>query len=301
MQTEAIFNVDKAKIVFDILIDSFDKKAVHWFSDDNLPQKALLPEGLVPGSAEHTKFLFFIAPFMRARVDSSWVFKRFQILYNSPENNYMGRQLFIPEQHIKQDFNVILWIDVCLARAGLTFKSDEFVKIWHTNALNLKNFQYDPLKIFENIVTYSDVWEKMIGNGFIGWREKILSLLTLWYQEAGLLKRQLLGVVPVDFHALRVMMNTGVVVVSNEDDIFEVKAEAVIKNILPFLRNFCYEQKVFVPSLSAALWLLSKFGCSNQKECYLCPIRKFCQFSMSYYSQANGKVIIKKKQQLLLL
>lgn len=94
-------------------------------------------------------------------------------------------------------------------------KYREFARSWIHNARFLaENWQGQVLRIFDGVGDFEEAFARIDryrnGAGLKGMRRKIFSLLTIWLQCKDLLP-DFPTPLPVDFHALRVLMGTGIV------------------------------------------------------------------------------------------
>lgn len=277
----------RAKQIFPRLIEAYETKELSWLKSGRLPQERFLPSSIVPGSYQHRCFLWFIAPLMRGSINSDFVFSKIAVLYQKEP------LLFLPAA-IADGFSTGE-IEVLLKEVGIEYLVEEFAESWKRNGENLMDFDGEPLKVFEGAIRYRDVWDVLIGDGpekrFSGWGEKIVSLLILWFEEAGFIS-PLFGPPPVDFHVIRVLVATAILQLQGLGIGGRIARGKVIQVALSFLEEVCEKNKFLTSALDGAMWLLSRNGCRVQpKRCHWCPIEGFCSFFIPYYGRREkGKL-----------
>lgn len=264
--TEVMIDEQRAKAVIFELLNAYQKK---WFRLENLPQHKYFPNSIVQGSNDHALWFLFSAILMRGKLNSDTVFSRI--------DNYFDINFFNPQEIVKMS---TLVIQDFLKNIIQEYHLWEFTSAWQENAKQLKRFEWSPIELFKNVKCFDDALNILLNNGFIGWQEKIICLLCLWYEEAGIIA-PIYGPPTVDFHTTRIFAATKSLIIPNGSVGYKKGVDA----IYVFLKKFCFEQKILAQELSAMLWLLSRNGCKN-KQCHLCPIEKFCIYfvpSAAYY------------------
>lgn len=273
---EVMIDEKRAKEVIFELLNACQK---NWFKLDILPQHKYFPNKLVKGSNGHALWLWFVALLMRGKLNSDTIFSRvhdnFDINFFTPQDipDIADQTLLYFLQKIIQKYHLI-----------------EFVKAWQKNAEQLEYFGWSPIELFANVKTFDDALNILLNNGFVGWREKIISLLCLWYEEAKIIQ-PIYGPPPVDFHALRIFAATGVLIIPAGSVGYKKGVDAVYE----FLKKFCPKEKILAQDISAMLWLLSRKCCKKQ-TCHLCPVEKFCAYfipSSAYYGGTRQNEHIK--------
>ncbi len=213
---------ERAVIIFKRLIAAFSEKKIPWLCQENLPEEQCLPPSIQRGSREHSCFLWFAAPLMRGKIKSDDVLKRVGMLYEKEPS------LFLPEKAAA--FSDVV-VTAYLKSGGIKYKAEEFGASWVKNAAGLENYGWDPIKPFYDARRYRDIWTVLkIKDIFAGWREKILSLLTLWYEEVGFVG-PLYGPPALDIQKLRLLFATSIL----RPETNAVDVEKPIKIALPFL------------------------------------------------------------------
>jgi len=284
------FNSERALKVFQILINSFKNEELICFQRKNLPQIKFLPAEIKKGSYEHRCWLWVMAVFMRAKVNSDKIFSRAEEQYaKNPE-------MFLPEYLAKA--SIYDEISVFTKRI-IDHLSENISSSLQKNARALEIYSWDPLNIFTGKKRYREIWEVLKTKNFSGWQEKIISLLILWFEENQWVE-PLFGPPPLDIHVWRILFNTNIV--KSEE---KIRIDNAKKLILPFLEEVCEKNQLDTASLDGAMWQLSRTLCRRQpKFCHTCPIENHCEsflLSESYYR--GGKLFAQpreKTQQLFL-
>ncbi len=100
---------------------------------------------------------------------------------------------------------------------ALGFKFDELAEHWcHNSKVIADNWGGNVLNIFDGVSDFEELFgridnkKNLNGTGIKGMRRKIFSLFTIFLQERDLVPR-FPTPIPVDFHALRVLWETGVI------------------------------------------------------------------------------------------
>ncbi|MCF7836042.1 MAG: hypothetical protein K9M15_02885 [Candidatus Marinimicrobia bacterium] len=265
-----VFDEERAFEVFKILEKDWrEEKGV--FNGVVLPQdRWTLPEDPL----KLTQFLFYAALFMRGGIISDDPFKWLYFLFKQePElfdSNYIVSEGVLPEEIEER----------LISFFPLNYKIDEHSKAWHHNShVIVDRWGGDPRKIFDGIDEFEEAffrvdWKKNKGQGIRGMRRKIFSLFTIWLQEKSLIPIFPCPV-PVDFHALRVLVTTESVVFKEvgsfvckerHPKILEGKKVVmvtgkVINEITKWSQDFLDRTKISHMFVNPALWVLSRELC----------------------------------------
>lgn len=277
------FDLEKALEVFRILIKSFENEEFAFFKRENLPQEKFLPAEIKKGSYEHRCYLWIIAVFMRAKVNSDKVFERAKEQYANNLEMFSPEYLATAGLHSEISIFTGTIIDHLSENISLSLQK---------NAQALEIYAWDPLNIFADKKRYREIWKVLKTKEFSGWQEKIISLLILWFEENQWIK-PLFGPPPLDMHVLRILFNTNII--EFEETIRVDKAK---KLILPLIEEVCEQNQFITASLDGAMWQLSRNLCRHQpKHCHACPIESFCEFlllSSQYYR--GGKLATQPRE-----
>ncbi len=163
-----------------------------------------------------------------------------------------------------------------LRQGGLGFQSAQVARGW---ALNLKMLASywggDPRNLYKSATTYDELCKRMIvstrkvraphlfgkPHGLFGFRHKMVSMLTYFYVDAGLVP-PILHPVPVDFHVMRILLTNEILVVNDPSAPQNAdKISAAGRKV-----TFWYAKKHGVDpiDLCNVLWYLSRTYCKQQ-------------------------------------
>lgn len=247
-------NKKQAIHVFDSLLKLWQEKK-YPYNIIQKPQDSFLPKNLKIGSREHALFLFCVCHYMRGAIKSDFAIKKLSLIYErNPE-------LFKPENFSEDNCDTHKKLEIELGQ-DLKYRTTQNALFWKKNLLVIaKDFDSDPRNIFLDsekvLLNYQEICDKMIGT-FLGFRHKMVSMLTYFYVDAKLIK-EFNFPAPIDFHLLRIMVQQGIISFKGD----AIKSE----KLLVFARELTswYAQKRGVSStdVSDALWLFSQAMCSK--------------------------------------
>ena len=165
------------------------------------------------------------------------------------------------------------------------YKVNEFAASWRRNAVTLaERWQGNVLNMFVGIADFEGFFAradyKRNTLGIHGMRRKILALFTIWLQEKKLIP-MFPTPLPVDFHALRLLFATGVVV-AEDVELFQVRegahprhfqgralvrvTEKLMDEIALWSQNFMVQNGFSHLCINPALWVLSRELCPHELQ-----------------------------------
>lgn len=202
------FDEERAEIIFDLLT-YFWRMARPFIK---LPQdQMILPTNASP--REIANYLYFLAIVQRGGVISDTPSDRIHELYAKRPD------IFDPVEVVKltrEEIRAILNSEDDPKRP-LAYKIDEFSEAWLKNAeLLVAEFGANALNLVD-APDFLSAYDRVRGRLY-GIRMKIFSLFVIWLQERELLSRFQTVPPPIDFHALRLLMSTGVVKTAGLED-----------------------------------------------------------------------------------
>ncbi len=292
--------------VFQTLIGLFEKSNISWFCKEALPQINFRPKSIEKNSYEHRCWLFFMAMLTVANNSSDDIFYRSLKMY---ERN---KGLFLPKivaRHINID-NVRAFLEQVFGRYNL----EMLTRAWKDNATMLgRDYQWEPLMIFKGVDKHKEARERI--RQFSNFGDKIASLLIEWFEEIETIPR-FYGPPPIDFHVLRLLIITECILVKGLDYNTRVRADKIIRRVIPLLEPFCYEHQ-FPTALDPVMWLWGRNVCSKwpldgrphsrqprtskSSRCHWCPVEKYCKHYFSYGSYRSKEGISLEPRQDLQL
>ncbi|MBI1960755.1 MAG: hypothetical protein HYS43_00545 [Candidatus Liptonbacteria bacterium] len=316
----------KARVVFGRLLAAYSRKE-HPFDQPKATSPAIpenLPRSLGTGTREHALFLFMLCYWMRGGIKSHTATRQLSRLY---ENN---PGIFVPE------FASPLTVDHLTAEfrgVGLGFNAEEIAGIWIGNLVKIADeWNCDPRTLFDGIATYEEACERIQnrkGSGFRGFQKKMVSMLTYFYMDSGIIDPWHFPI-PVDFHALRIVFAHELVVAhpseANGSGFYTEPVRAAVRNLF---HRYCVEYDVNPLRLCDAVWLFSGLMCNQhpgnksdvggrhgrkteiwpvkrwtaaqtqtyERTCAVCPIRQTCHWcvpSAEYY--IRGRITLRERR-----
>jgi len=324
-------NKEHAYEVLDRLITAYEaNEAPYSYDRTRVPQDPRhMPQTLERGTTEHAMFFFNTCYYMRGGIKSNDAVQRLSGIFDEwPE-------LFNAETAQYFDVEVLKEI---LTQHGLGFQPTVAPQ-WIENARRLhENFDGDPRNLFDEDSTYEQSQKRIQndgkGNGFIGFQEKMTSMIIYYLMDENLIKPFNFPV-PVDLHVMRVS-------IANEMILFDdapYGTNLFTKDTLAKLRDlyFTYaeERNVNPLRLCDAVWMLSESSCGRNpgnttieplgrqqrngratylipkevdtsdpaqqaayaSSCAVCPIEKTCEYNIpgtQYY--VSGGIIIRGRR-----
>ncbi|RJQ13916.1 hypothetical protein C4553_02070 [Candidatus Parcubacteria bacterium] len=297
------FNEEVAKGVFTILQQEWDLRR-------GIFEGVITPEDRWPAPEsprDHANFLLFGSLPMRGGMVSDDPFKWLNEMRNQSPS------LFDPAlvvegwtaERILQAFQTATKALLngngtgVLGAGALSYKMREHADSWmHNSEVLVRHWGGSVLKVFEGVSSFEeafariDRYKKTNGKpneaSFVGMRMKIFSLLTIWLQNKNLIP-VFPTPIPVDFHALRVLWQTGVVEVDGLSSFdpsthktkdptkrahlaalkgqmaFRVKPQ-ITDEIAMWSQKFMTENGFSHQAINPAVWFLSRELCATQLQ-----------------------------------
>ncbi len=306
------FNEERALKLFAILSDYWrNKKGI--FTDITLPQdRYQLPADPIAAA----RWFFFAAITQRGGVVSEDPFKWLWSLWEKYPEMYdpqVVAQQWTPELIARKFTEIVelkksdspspkaeqslLWPGADLriqrprrmrpkSQKKAFYKLEEFANSWYQNACALaRSWGGDLRNVFWGVIEFEEAYRRIDYKrapnavSFGGMRRKIFSLLTIWLQEKNLIPR-FPGPIPVDFHAIRVLVSTGVIdrrafspfvpKKPEQESLRGVPAlqvtERVTDEIALWSQRFCTENGFSHMDINPAVWVLSRELCVEQLQ-----------------------------------
>lgn len=246
--------------------------------EDDAPQLVHLPTDIVRGSTEHARWLFFAAMSDR-REQSKMVYRGHKKLWEDHADLLYNQPL--PESFTANNVGNLLKPH----RFGMWRVTSEH---WVINSRILfDRFFGEPRFIYEGKTINDIVKDKKLVK-LPGFNVKILSLLAMFYDEAGIIKAPE-DAFPIDLHIQRIALSTGIVTITKETT--NVYLEEALR---PLLVEICRERKWSMVDAAHSLWFLGNKLCTrcpkSADPIVLCPAYDVCggPFNSAEYS-AKGK------------
>lgn len=246
--------------VFDRLVDARIRRQYPYNLPKAIPPQVPenLPRLLTWGSREHALFLFALCYWMRGGIESDTATRALTRVYN------MVPDMFLPEHEPSFDPATF---ETILSEVGLGFNKAQIARLWKKNLAKIgAEWDGDPRTLFTGISTYEEACERIQnkgGRGFGGFQEKMVSMLTYFYMDAGMVDRWNFPA-PVDFHCLRIVFAHRILTAGRRDrnrNGFYTKP--VLATVRALLHDYCAERGVDPVILCEALWIYSRIMCSE--------------------------------------
>ncbi|MCC2630323.1 MAG: hypothetical protein K0S38_132 [Candidatus Paceibacter sp.] len=324
-------NWKRAELLFGTLLTALKQEAFPYDFAKPPQRQENLPRNLVWGSLEHSWFLFCVCYYMRGGIKSDRAIRALARMYEECPS-YFNPETFV-WPYVSDEVKIASVKDL-LQRMTLNYKAGETSIHWVRNFQKLVRFwNGDPRKLFDGVTSYQDICDRLMHdsakspdnpNGYFGFRNKMVSMLTHFYLDAGIVQPFPFQV-PVDFHVLRMMISHGAIVVDAPigTNIFSLELLATARKLS---QEYCQKHNVDPLRLGDALWLLSSNLCWRHpgnrtlvkkldgrksilgrapvtwsrpqvdavfKSCEFCPVAKTCQSNIpaaEYY--IRGQIVI---------
>lgn len=286
---EVKFNEEIALAVFKIVGDLWrEKKGI--FENIVLPQERYMPA--IYNDKDYANWLFYAALPMRGGLISEDPFKWLLALWEKfPEmfDPKIVSEKWSPDK-IGEAFKVVTPAILNGNGTGekggagaLSYKMGEHSKAWYENSLSLHRYWGGDIRnVFWGVTDFEEAFRRIdyyhTEVGFKGMRRKIFSLLVIWLQE-----KKFIPIfptpIPIDFHALRVMIATDVIrfeevakpfVCKNPKHPLQLEgklslriAERFIDAVAKWTQKFIWGNGLSHLDVNPAVWVLSRNLCAE--------------------------------------
>ncbi len=275
--------------VFKIIGDLWKEKR-DIFGGVVLPQDRYVPK--IYDDKNYANWLFYAALPMRGGLISEDPFKWLLALWESFPEMFDPKSIsekWSPEK-IGEAFRLvtpaILKGNGTGEKGGagaLSYKMGEHPKAWYENSLTLHRYWGGDIRnVFWGCLDFEEAFRRIdyykSEVGFKGMRRKIFSLLVIWLQE-----KKVISVfptpIPIDFHALRVMIATGIIrfekvakpfVRKNEKHPLQLEgklslriSERFIDAVAKWTQKFLWKSRLSHLEVNPGLWVLSRNLCAE--------------------------------------
>lgn len=298
-----IFNEDRALEVFTLLCNQWQKKS--WlFQDIVLPEDQFgiwmkdVPDKL------RAHWLFISALPQRGGVMAEDPFTPLWALLQKSPGLYMPEQFTDPKKWtVRKITNAIKTVSPMIGKSkpmgekkahALGYKLEQHATAWkHNMTVVAERFDCDILNLFKWLkdippeerfeAAFKEIDNKKRVDGIMGMRRKIFSLFIIWLQKDKLIA-EFPCPIPVDFHALRVLLATGIISFKSAKVVKELNngtekhltalmgqeykrvEEPLINEIAIWTNNFMHRNGFSHLDLNPALWVLSRELCAAHPQ-----------------------------------
>jgi endonuclease III len=261
---------ERVELVLGTLLDTYrEKRYIYGLPSARLPHEvADLERRLELGSVEHAMFLFVLCLYMKGGIKSNTAAKQLARLYSRRP------RLFDADEIVKIKPESIT---ASLERVDLRYLKNSAPPHWIENAQRLLDwYDGDPRKIFVGVGDYDEACRRIRNKsrrhhktkqfthrqGFMGFQHKMVSMLMYFYIASDIIE-PIPFPIPVDFHVMRVCIETEMVNFSGDSigrDIYSEHLQTVLRDLFT---NYCVRHGVSPIELCNAVWLLSSVGCAK--------------------------------------
>ena len=251
-------NHERASLVFDTLLASLNKNEFP-YNASKTPQKIVGEKLQKYSKLEQSRYWFFLCMYMRGPVDSNYAATKLFEIFEAQG----GGGIFDPSCPHSQNPEAV---DVVMSHFNFTRLLSDVKKFWVFAAKKLALlYEGDPRKIFDNIKDFDEImlrcmYDSKKKSGFMGFQKKMSSMLTYFFRDRNLISLKHFPP-PVDFHLMRIMILTGVIVLEKDDPLrfrYENSSALGYEAVEIYLKRTAADPI----SLGDALWLLSGNLCS---------------------------------------
>lgn len=248
----------RAKEIFALMLERYQGKRYPFQNmEEDLPQHLVLAE-VTADPLRLARHLFFSCHYMRGTVISSHAFRVLNDLQK--ESPWLFTEdilvLTTPLQVSQALGSKIKWHQEAIGKA------------WLQNARTLhREWKGDPRNIFRGVKSKETLYRRVMGRkyrpkepnrytGFIGFQEKMTSMLAYFLEATGLIEPNPLSA-PIDFHHFRVYLATGMINVTESEVRYEKVKRLGIQLAERLQRDFGLSQVEY----GDVIWLWSLRSC----------------------------------------
>ena len=249
--------------VLDTLMEAYENERYPYYLDRvRVPQdERHMPPSLERGTKEHAMFFWNVCYYMRGGTKSTFAVQQMAEVYEDrPDLFDCYEILATPQEDIEQT----------LKDHKLGFQKT-VAKQWKENAWRmLENFDGDPRNIFADLSEYEKPYDELVsrvkndtkGGGFMGFREKMTSMIAYYLMDEELVQPFNFPI-PVDLHVMRVSIETEMVTFPDLEFPANVHSEALLETLRGVYFDYAERRGVNPLRLCNAVWLLSEALCGQ--------------------------------------
>ncbi len=275
---------ERAYQVLELVYNAYlEGRMLYGHTDKNVhaPQWRHIPGGMEQGGGEHQRYLFFLTATDRMGISSEIhrghreLWTKHPWLYTS---DVIGTHL---ERMVELVREYRIGLPEKTAQNWLTIAETLFGTFGGEPSVMYAEASIDAILMMKRASRTRDVWR------LPGFGPKILSLLSLFYAELGVIAMPL-DAFPVDVHVQRLAISTGII--SGEGVFFDETIERMLR---PLLCRIVRERGWSAIDLSHAIWFLGNRLCTQcprtKSAPLLCPVYDTCGGAISTGSYGRGK------------
>ena len=298
-----IFDEVRALEVFTILCEQWKNRS--WLFQDIVLPEDQFGVWMKDASRElHAHWLFISALPQRGGVMAEDPFTPLWALFRKSPGLFDPKEFIDPQRWtVRKITNAIQRVSPLIGKSkpvgdrkahALGYKLEQHATAWkHNMAMIANRFDGSILNLFkwlEDIpkeerfeAAFKEIDNQKRSDGIIGMRRKIFSLFVIWLQKDGLIE-DFPCPIPVDFHALRVLLATGIITLKDTKIVqgldngtekhltalmgmeFKRVQESLINEIAMWTNQFLFTNGLSHMDLNPALWVLSRELCAAHPQ-----------------------------------
>ncbi len=259
-----VVNTERVDEVLGTLMEAYREEYYPYHLDKvRVPQdERHMPKTLELGTKEHAMFLWNVCYYMRGGTKSTFAVQMMAELYDDRPDLFDCDQFML----LKDPYE----IESELKAHKLGFQKT-VTKQWMENSWRMVlEYDGDPRNIFADIDGSDSSYDTLVGRikndnkggGFMGFREKMVSMITYYLMDAGMVDAFNFPI-PVDLHVMRVSVANGMVAFPDLQYPANVHSEALLKTLREVYFDYAKRHDVDPIELCNAVWLLSEALCGN--------------------------------------
>ncbi len=254
----------RAYQVFDALIAALRRPAYPYSIATAVYDSNTLPHTLKIGGKAESNFSLAVCCYMKGSIQSYTAFNSLVKLHDDQP------RLFDPELVARQPSRTKALLAEELLKRRLNH-IEESCRQWVDNFTKLHQFWGGDTRALFADADYETLCKRLIcqpagefnpeyPHGFRGFREKMVSMLAFYLVRAKLVAPISMPI-PIDFHAMRIIIANGLITASNAPDNYNFRTEKMFAAARELTQRYCRERKVDPTELCDATWFLSSIAC----------------------------------------
>ncbi|MGY4893269.1 MAG: hypothetical protein ACO1N2_01080 [Candidatus Saccharimonadota bacterium] len=258
-----VVNNERVEEVLGTLMDAYREQHYPYHLDKvRVPQdERHMPQSLERGTKEHAMFLWNVCYYMRGGTKSTFAVQMMSELYEGRPDLFDCEQVALRSEPYDIEF--------ALKSHKLGFQ-ETVAKQWIENSWRMiLQYDGDPRNIFKDLGTdapyetlVSRVKNDNKGGGFMGFREKMTSMIAYYMMDQDLVETFNFPI-PIDLHVMRVSVANGLVTFPDIEYPANVHSEALLETLRGVYFDYAERHGVDALELCNAVWLLSESLCGQ--------------------------------------
>lgn len=260
---QIVVHSERVDVVLDTLMEAYEHQYYPYYLDRvRVPQdERHMPPSLERGTKDHAMFFWNVCYYMRGGTKSTFAVQQMAELYQDRPDLFDCQEIITTPQEVIED---------ALKAHKLGFQKT-VAKQWKENAWRmLENYNGDPRTIFADLSEYENPYNELVsrvkndtkGGGFIGFREKMTSMIAYYLMDEGLVEVFNFPI-PIDLHVMRVSVANEMVTFPNLDFPANVHSETLLETLRGVYFDYAERRGVNPLHLCNAVWLLSEALCGQ--------------------------------------